>query len=376
VKNPKPTNPKTRQAISYQLSAIGLSRWWHKNFWHKILAVFIAAILLVTGGMYGIAQWYIAKHHSQPLVIGASFIPDYAASFGLEPEQTMDAIIHDLGIKHIRLVSYWENGEAVPGSYDFSFLDWQMKKADEAGVKVSLAIGLRQPRWPECHMPLWAKEMPKSQWQPALRKYMQAVVERYQHHPALESWQLENEFFLKPFGICPDYSRDRLVDEFKLVKSLDLAHPVIVSRSNNAIGWPIGEPQGDISAVSVYKRVWDKTITKRYFEYPFPAWFYGTLAGWNELLHGTDTYIHELQTEAWLPEGFSMTTAPVEEYYKSLSPERLRTRIEYGKATGMRRMDLWGVEWWYYMKQKRGAPELWNVARDEIAKNQSPQTRP
>lgn len=324
----------------------------------------------MVSSMYGIARWYIARHQDKPLVIGASFIPDYAASFGLDPEDTMDAIIGDLGIKHIRLVSYWENGEAIPGIYDFSFLDWQMEKARAADVKVSIAIGLRQPRWPECHMPLWAKHMPRSEWQPLLMQYIGAVVERYRTHPSLESWQLENEFFLKPFGICPDYSRDRLVAEYKLVKSLDKIHPVIVSRSNNAIGWPAGEPIPDVSAVSVYKRVWDKTLTKRYFEYPFPAWFYGTLAGWNELMNGTDTIIHELQTEAWLPDGYSMTTAPIEEYYKSLSPERLRDRFEYGRATGMRRIDLWGVEWWYYMKERRGAPELWQTAKNEIKRTE------
>jgi hypothetical protein len=345
-------------------------RWWHTGIWQKLLTLVVALIVATVSTMYGIAQWYINKHESEPLRIGATFIPDYARSFGLDPGETMDAIIDDLGIKHLRLVSYWENGEAVQGIYDFSFLDWQMEKAHASGVKVSLAIGLRQPRWPECHMPQWAAELPKSEWQPKLMDYIQAVVERYRDHPALESWQLENEFFLKVFGICPDHSRDRLIEEFKLVKSLDSAHPLIVSRSNNALGWPAGEPQPDISAVSVYKRVWDKTLTKRYFEYPLPAWFYGTLAGWNELMNGNDTFVHELQAEAWLPDGFSMTTAPIDELYKSMNPDRLRDRIHYGVATGMRRVDLWGVEWWYYMKEVRDAPELWQAARETISEYQ------
>jgi hypothetical protein len=261
---------------------------------------------------------------------------------------------------------YWENGETVPGQYDFSFLDWQMDKAQAAGIKVSLAIGLRQPRWPECHMPQWAAVLPKSEWEPKLKDYIKAVVERYRNNPALAEYQLENEFFLTVFGECPDFTRDRLVDEYNMVKELDPNHTLIVSRSNNAIGWPIGDPQPDKSAVSVYKRVWDKTLTRRYFEYPFPAWFYGTLAGWYELSSGSNTFIHELQAEAWLPDGFDMQTAPVEELYKSLSPQRLHDRFEYGRATGMRTMDLWGVEWWYFMKERRDAPALWETAKTEF----------
>ncbi|MGH9858214.1 MAG: hypothetical protein ACRD4B_10260, partial [Acidobacteriota bacterium] len=254
------------------------------------------------------------------------------------------------------------------GKYDFSFLDWQMEKAQAAGVQVSLAIGLRQPRWPECHWPQWAQSMPKSEWGPLLKDYIKATVERYRDHPSLQSWQLENEFFLKAFGICPDHSRDRLVDEYKLVKSLDLDTPVVVSMSNNAIGTPIGEPTPDKWAISVYKRVWDKTVTKRYFEYPIPAWYYAFRAGFTEFTRGRDVFAHELQAEAWLPDGYDMKTAPIDELYKSLNPERLEHRFRYGVATGMKEIDLWGVEWWYYMKEKRNAPELWNVAKEQYDK--------
>src|SRR5262249_2552696 len=147
--------------------------------------------------------------------------------------------------------------------------------------KVSLAIGLRQPRWPECHSPAWAKvdTTPESDWYPELQSFIAAVVARYKDNPALESYQLENEFFLTAFGRCTNFNRQRLINEYGLVKGIDSTHPIIVSRSNNAIGFPIGEPTPDEFGVSVYKRVWDKTITKRYFEYPFPAWFYAFLGG-------------------------------------------------------------------------------------------------
>jgi len=345
-------------------------RWLQKGFWQKALAVLVALVIVSLTGMFAIAQWYYAKHRAEPVRMGATFIPDYALQLGVDPDETLDAIINDLGVKHLRLVSYWENGEMVQGTYDFAFLDKQMDKAAEADVKVSLAIGLRQPRWPECHMPAWAAKLPIGEWEPRLLDYISAVVERYRNHPALDSWQLENEFFLKAFGDCPDHSRDRLVNEFNRVKQLDPDTTLVVSMSNNAIGTPIGQPTPDEWAISVYKRVWDQTLTKRYFEYPIPAWYYAFRAGFTEITRGHNSFIHELQAEAWLPPSYTMQTAPIDEFYKSLNPERLQHRFRYAQATGMKKIDLWGAEWWYYMKVRRNAPELWNVAKQEYGRVQ------
>ena len=86
-----------------------------------------AVILLLVGSMYGIAQWYIHSEASKPLQMGVSFIPDYAQSLGVDPQQTMDALLN-IGVKQFRLVSYWSDMEQTPGQYDFSQLDWQFKK--------------------------------------------------------------------------------------------------------------------------------------------------------------------------------------------------------------------------------------------------------
>lgn len=350
------------------LNRLNPMQWYRGDWLRRSFLILCALILLFVGGMYGIARWYIAKHADEPLRIGATFIPRYARYFELDPKETMQAMIDDLGIKYFRLVSYWDDIEPTPGEYNFEELDWQFEKVSQAGGTVSLAIGLRQPRWPECHMPGWAASKAKIEWSRDLKTFMGKVIDRYGDHPALESYQLENEFFMTVFGICPDHSRDRLIDEYNFVKAKDPDTPVIISRSNNWLGIPIGEPRADQFAISVYKRVWDKTFTKRYFEYPLPAWFYATLAGAGEIATGRDMIVHELQAEAWLPEGYAMPSAPEDELYKSLNPERLRDRIAYGEATGMRTITLWGVEWWYHMKEKRDAPELWNAAKDELEK--------
>ncbi len=169
--------------------------------------------------MYGIAQWYIHSERVKPLQQGVSFIPDYAQSLGLDPQETMDALT-GIGVKHFRLVSYWSDMEQSPGKYDFSQLDWQFKKAEKAHAKVILTVGLSQPRWPECHYPGWVDiSKPQSQWQPQLETFMKKVIDRYKDSPSLQKYQLENEYFLKGFGICTNFSRQRLVDEYNLVKT-------------------------------------------------------------------------------------------------------------------------------------------------------------
>ncbi|HVA11413.1 MAG TPA: hypothetical protein VNG32_04605, partial [Candidatus Dormibacteraeota bacterium] len=324
------------------------------------------------GAMYGIAQWYIHGERSQPLEQGVSFIPDYAQSLGVNPQQTMDALLN-IGVRQFRLVSYWSDIEQQPGHYDFSQLDWQFKKAEQAHARVILTVGLRQPRWPECHPPSWINtNQPESQWQPQLETFMRKVIERYKNSPSLVSYQLENEYFLLGFGDCSPYTqgRYRLVSEYNLVKQLDPRHPVIVSRSNNALGLPLGQPQPDEFGISVYKRVWDAGVTHRYLEYPYPAWFYGFLAGLQKIVNHRDMMIDELQAEAWPPNEQSITQTSLAEQNKSLNAQRLKDRFQYGRATGMRDIDLWGAEYWYYRAQVLHDPSLWNVARQEFTAKQ------
>ena len=356
-----------RRALSYSGRAI--KRYWQKNWWHKVVIALASLLILIVGTMYGIARWYIYSESSKPLTLGVSFIPDYASSLGLDPKTTMDAIINDLHVKQFRLVSYWSDIEPTPGHYDFSMLDWEFSQAAKAHASVTLAIGLRQPRWPECHAPAWVNTAGlESSWVPELDSFMTTVINRYKNNPALASYQLENEFFNKGFGQCYNFDRSRLVSEFNLVKKTDPNHPVIISRSNNYLGLPIGSPRPDISAISVYRRVWSPPIG-RYFEYPFPAWYYAFLAGANEILTGKDSILHELQAEPWPPNGESITNSTLAEQNKSMNAKILTANINFAKATGMRTIDLWGAEYWYYRDVKLHDPSLWNTAKREFASN-------
>jgi hypothetical protein len=50
-----------------------------------------------------------------------------------------------------------------------------------------------------------------------------------------------------------------------------------------------------------------------------------------------------------------------------MNPDRLMARINYGENTGMRTIDLWGSEWWYWLKQNQKHPEVWNKAKQAVS---------
>ena len=346
-----------------------LQSHWYDAWWKKLLFTVISLVAVLFIITYGIAVFYRISTSKQPLTFGVTFVADYARALSIDPQETMDALINDMGVRRFRLVSYWNKIEAEKGSYDFSELDWQFKKAEAANAKVSLAIGLRQPRWPECHMPSWAKDTPVTQWSPQLNSYITAVVNRYKDSPSLDSWQLENEYKLTAFGNCPDHSDKRLESEFALVKELDPKHPVIISRSNNNPGIIVRKPIPDIVGMSVYRRVWDGNLTKRYFTYPLPAWYYAFLAGTQKLATNKESMLHEMQMEPWPPRGQFIAEVPIEEQNKSFSAEEFDDRIDFAKRTGMKTIDLWGAEWWYWRKEVKNDPSFWNEASELFKEN-------
>jgi len=364
---------QSRLGVFIAYCLLFIKRWWPRTVWGKIKLWVVLAVFILFGIMYSIAQWYIWQERNKPLILGASFIPAYAQSLGVDPQQTMDALINDVGVRNFRLVSYWDQMEPSEGQYDFSQLDWQFQKVEASHGHITLSLGLRQPRWPECHMPDWARSETESQWQPQLQDFMKAVVNRYRNSPALRSYQVENEFFLTGFGKCQSIpgalDRSRLVSEFNLVKHLDSSHSIIIARSNNALGWPVGQPQPDEFGISVYKRVWDERVTHRYIEYPFPAWYYAFLAGWQKIVTGKDMIIHEMQAESWAPNNLGVQQISVAEANKSLDAKRLAGRISYAKGTGMKEAYLWGAEYWYYRQQVQHDSSLWNTAKQIFDEN-------
>ena len=119
----------------------------------------------------------------------------------------------------------------------------------------------------------------------------------------------------------------------------------------------------DEYSVSMYQRVWDKTVTHRYLQYPFPSWYYAFLAGVQKITKGRDMMIAELQAEPWPANGQTIQESSLAEHNKSFNAGRLQTTVDFAKQTGMKSIDLWGAEYWYYRLQVLHDPSVWNTAR-------------
>ena len=292
---------------------------------------------------------------------GVSFAAPHAEGIGLDWQETYDALIDDLGVKHFRLMAYWEQIEPQQGVFDFTDLDYQMDRVAEVDGQVVLAIGRKLPRWPECHVPAWARELPEAERQDAVLAMLPTVIERYKDHSALAMWQLENEPLLD-FGDCPPEDRAFLAEEEVLLRSLDTAHPILVTDSGELNWWLDAAQFGDVLGTTMYRTVFSKR-TKDIFSYDywFPAWLYrakGRAVTW---LRGDPVLISELQGEPWGAAPFQEMTEAARR--RSLSPARLLELQDFAARTQLPIAYWWGAEYWYWEKEVHNDPAFWEVAR-------------
>lgn len=319
-------------------------------------------IALLVAQFFLVSSWYIDSEKHKPLNYGVTFTSQQATSFGLNPEETLDALINDMGVKNFRLTSYWSSIEANRGSYNFTELDSQISKIVQAGGSITLAIGLRQPRWPECHIPGWAQDMKFSEYTPDLFRFIAAAVDRYKSVPQITSWQLENEFYLNAFGNCPDHDRNRLIAEFQLVKSLS-DKPIIISVANLWAGIPIGKPRPDTFGISVYDVFYEPSLNT-HINYPYGPRLYAWRAGWTKILTGKSSMLHELQAEPWGKEAIWEQSQQTQA--QSMDPERIKKQLSKAQSAGFGDIYLWGAEWWYDQKVNHNQPEIWNIVKSQI----------
>jgi hypothetical protein len=192
-------------------------------------------VLLVVLVGYFLAQKTIPKN----ITYGMSFNTMYARELGLDWKQTYDAILDDLKVRHFRLAAHWPMVEPEPNVYNFTELDYQIKRAEETHSTVVLAVGRRLPRWPECHLPGWAQTMSAEDRNRSQIAYMETVINRYKNSPAVIVWQIENEPFLSVFAhdFCGSLDTNFLDKEIALAKSLDGTRPILVTDSGNIGTW-------------------------------------------------------------------------------------------------------------------------------------------
>lgn len=345
-----------------------LSLKWHTIFKEDTRFLTLArktfAILIIACGLFLLMFSQKPAHIATGTkTFGMTFSQIYANDMGLDWKETYTALLDDVGIKHLRIPAYWTKIEPTENTFDFTDLDWQVSEAQKRGADVVVVVGYRVPRWPECHIPDWAKDKPQAEFQTAVLNEITEIVMRYRDNPTIIRWQIENEPFLK-FGVCPTLDVSFLDREIALVRSLD-KRPIIISDSGELSTWVQASRRADIFGTTMYRTIWNEYIGQ--FTYPLPPEFFHFKANIADAFGGVDKMIViELQAEPWGP-GLAHTLTPDVEA-QSFSPDKFHATIGYVKAVGFPEAYLWGGEWWYF-KKAHGDDRFWNIAKDLYAQS-------
>ncbi|MFC1645527.1 hypothetical protein ACFL08_05920, partial [Patescibacteria group bacterium] len=296
--------------------------------------------------------------------IGVTFSHRYSTDIGLNWKENYLAILDELGVKKIRIPVYWDLVEKERDVYDFSNVDWQLNEAQKRGVEVILVIGQKVPRWPECYVPEWIgdnDELRKEE----LKDLLGVIVERYKSNDAVRYWQVENEPFLR-FGVCPKFDVDLLDEEIALVKNADESREVVITDSGELSLWILAAKRADVFGTTMYRNVYKEGWG--YYVYPlgprfflFKTWLIEVFADQD------DSIVIELQGEPWVT-GWTVHKS-LEEQFGSMNTEKLIENIEYAKQSGFSEIYVWGAEWWYWLKEEKNYPHLWETARGIIENN-------
>ncbi len=335
-----------------------------KKKYIKIFVVFFLVIFALVTAVYLLSKRSISEN----VQYGMSFNTMYARELGLDWKETYDAILDDLGVRHLRLAAHWPMVEPINNVYNFQELDYQLKKAEEVGADVILAVGRRLPRWPECHIPQWAQKLDAKQRQEEVLEYIEIVVNRYKDNPTIKYWQIENEPYLEVFAKehCGEFDEEFFLKEVDLFRSLDDTHPFLITDSGNLGTWRGPYKHGDAFGTSVYVYFWNPELGQ--FKTVLPPWFYRAKANIMKLLYGPkETMIIELSAEPWLLE--PIVKVDLETQYSRMNLEKIEDILDYAHDIGFEKQYLWGAEWWYWLK-KQGYEEIWNKGKEVFNKKE------
>jgi hypothetical protein len=286
---------------------------------------------------------------------GITYSTAYAFQLGLEVRDSFSAMLDDLGARDIRLPVYWWEVEGEHDRFDWSLYDWLMDEAGKRGAHVTLVVGAKAPRWPECYIPSWAWPMGDADREGELLDFINTAVTRYRSHPALAGWQIENEPFF-PFGICPAPNVGLVERETDAVKTLD-THPVQLTVSGELEPFLRQLQSVDRVGFSLYRITWHPLYG--YSIFPLTPEFY-RIRGWLIGLSGRTPVISELQGEPWFPFTPSVATSP--DWYDAFDAGMLLSQIDFARRTHLTPVYLWGAEWWYFLKL-HGNDRLWEAAK-------------
>ena len=336
-----------------------------KYLFSKIIGTIIVTTGLILLSMVSYAVSLPAPDSNRDIIWGLTFSQKAARDMGAEPMQILEEILKDLRPKKIRLVAYWDEIEKGKEMTDFSYLDKELALAEKYEADVILAVGLRVPRWPECHIPAWARDLPPEELHNELKEYMGALIGRYKDNKNIKIWQVENEPFLL-FGECPERPPDFLKDEIVFVKAIDGSRRILTTDGGELGDWFRASREGDLFGSTMYRKVYPRIIGPIFglIDYPLSPDYFRVkekLVKWWTGRPDEKFIIVELQAEPWAIKGISNT--PYEELVRDFSPEFFKETIEYAKDAGFDEYYFWGAEWWWQLKFQKNDSRYWDIAK-------------
>lgn len=334
---------------------------WRHNFW--IIAkrgFFVTGAVLIILGFFA-AVFYARYKPADKTIFGVSFSLTHAEYTGLPWKEVYSAMLAELKPRKIRLMAYWEIIEPQQGVFDFSKIDWMLEQARLHKTTVTLVVGHKQPRWPECHHPDWWNALSDEQKIDAQLKMVETAVNHFKQFSVIETWQVENEPLFNFGPNCPKMSRDVLKKEIALVKGLD-GRLIITTDSGELGRWlPTATVGADLFGSTMYRVVHNPRIG--HFSYPIGPWFFKIKGGMLQMLTRHKTIVGaELQAEPWF--ATDMWQTPLQEQYELMNPDILHSNVAFARETGFAEHYLWGVEWWYWLKEKHNDPTMWDAAKN------------
>jgi hypothetical protein len=276
-----------------------------------------------------------------------SYSPRQAVWLNLDPKQSFLELL-DLPITHLRLCTYWPDIQQSATEFNFDELTWYLQQCERKNKKVSLAIGLKTPRWPEFQYPNWTASSIVSIEEPLL-VYLKKLVNSVRDFSCIESWQIENEPF-DPSGpqnsLLPQSLYDR---EIQLVRSLD---------SRKIIGTVWGNDLLLRGALKQIEPLIDEIGLDFYpmqsTALPKPLPQYRGIIGGIALIKShlsklsKPFFISELQAEPWESDAEKF----LDKNPKSFNQKTLKKNLEWATQITDNLISLWGIEYWLFARKK------------------------
>ena len=326
----------------------------------KMLGIFIL-VLLVIFFCFVIYLFLGDAPKIENPIFGVVFSQKHSRDLGLNWRSNYLAILDDLGVKELKIITHWDLIEPEENRFDFKDLDWQLVEAEKREVNVMLVIGMKTGRWPECHIPSWAKDLSKEKQQEVVLRLVQMITTRYKESIPITSWSVENEP-LFTFGDCPWKDKGFVKKEIEMVRSVDSYYkrPIVITDSGEGSFWIEAAKLGDIVGITIYKNVWMSNLNK-YFTYQYPPFYYWVKSEIVKNFFNKEVVCSELQAEPWCPN--LLYDCSLDEQRKTMNIDKFRENVNFAKQTGLSKFYLWGTEWWYWMKEDQGQAQIWEEAK-------------